>query len=47
VILGVPLDEIIWGAAFGGAWPMFAMYLFDARLRPALQSNPGGESPQP
>jgi len=31
-VLGVPLDEIAGAAAFGFAWPVFAAYLFDARL---------------
>ena len=34
VIFGLPLDEIIWAAAFGAAWPVFAMYLFDSKLLP-------------
>jgi hypothetical protein len=34
-VLGIPLDEVVWAAAFGMAWPMFAAYLLDARLQPA------------
>lgn len=47
VIMGVPLDEIVWSAAFGGAWPLFAMYLFDARLRPARKAMRDGNRPGP
>jgi hypothetical protein len=38
MVFGVPLDEVAWAAAFGLAWPTFAAYLFDARLRPAPSS---------
>jgi hypothetical protein len=34
-VIGLPLDELAWAAAFGLAWPTFAAYLLDARLRPA------------
>jgi hypothetical protein len=29
---GIPLEEYVWGAGFGAVWPVFAAYLFDARL---------------
>jgi hypothetical protein len=38
MLFGVPLDEVIWAAAFGVAWPLFAAYLFDARVTPAPSS---------
>jgi hypothetical protein len=34
-VFGLPLDEVVWAATFGLAWPVFAAYLFDARLEPA------------
>ena len=43
-LLGVPLDEVVWAAAFGLAWPVFAAYLFDARLEPAPTTNRRGAS---
>jgi hypothetical protein len=33
-VWGVPIDEIISAAAFGIAWPVFAAYILDARIRP-------------
>lgn len=30
--VGVPLGELVWAAAFGGAWPMFTVFVLDARL---------------
>jgi len=39
-VIGLPLDELVWAAAFGLAWPTFAAYLFDARLQPAPFSPP-------
>jgi hypothetical protein len=41
IVFGVPLDEVVWAAAFGLAWPVFAAYLFDARLEPAPSCPPG------
>jgi len=38
-VFGVPLDEVAWAAAFGLAWPLFAAYLFHARLEPASSSS--------
>ncbi len=38
MVSGVPLDEVAWAAAFGLAWPVFAAYLFDARLQSAPSS---------
>jgi hypothetical protein len=31
---GIPLDEIVWSAAFGAVWPLFTAYVFDAVLLP-------------
>lgn len=31
--LGIPVDEIAAAAGYGMAWPLFAAFLFDARLR--------------
>jgi len=28
----IPLDEIVWSAAFGAAWPLFVAYILDVRL---------------
>jgi hypothetical protein len=39
MVFGVPLDEVVWAVAFGLAWPLFAAYLFDARLEPVLSST--------
>jgi len=39
-VLGVPLDEIAGAAAFGLAWPLFAAYLFDARLEAVAIEGP-------
>ena len=38
-VFGVPLDEVAWAAAFGLAWPLFAAYLFDARVEPVSSSR--------
>jgi len=48
---GIPVDEIIWAAAFGAVWPVFVAYVFNARFhfldrlsRPALtQCRPPAE----
>ena len=40
-VFGVPLDEVVWAVAFGLAWPAFAAYLLDARLRPGPSSAAG------
>lgn len=37
-VFGIPLDEVVWAAAFGLAWPTFAAYLFDARVGPSPSS---------
>lgn len=47
MVLGVPLDEVVWAAAFGAAWPLFVAYLFDARLHPVPQSNRGRAEARP
>lgn len=31
-ILGLPLEEVIWGAAFGAVWPLIIAYLLDIHL---------------
>ena len=42
-VLGVPLDEVAGAAAFGLAWPLFAAYLFDARLEALEIEGPNRE----
>ena len=32
IILGVPVEEIIWSIAFGAVWPLIAAYSFETRI---------------
>ena len=41
-VVGLPLDEVVWAAAFGAAWPVFAACLSDARLEPAAERGAQG-----
>jgi len=40
--LGIPVDEIAAAAGFGMAWPLFAAFLFDARLEAVAIKEAGG-----
>ncbi len=31
-VFGVPLDELVWAAGFGGVWPMMMAWTFDVRF---------------
>jgi hypothetical protein len=30
-IIGIPLEEIVWAAAYGGVWPILMAYVFDLK----------------
>lgn len=32
-VIGIPLEEIVWAAAFGGVWPTMMAYVFDIKWR--------------
>lgn len=32
-VIGIPLEEIVWAAAFGGVWPTLMAYVFDIKWR--------------
>jgi hypothetical protein len=32
-IMGIPLEEIVWAAAYGGVWPILMAYVFDLKWR--------------
>jgi hypothetical protein len=40
--LGIPVDEIAAAAGYGMAWPLFAAFLFDARLEAVAIKEAGG-----
>ena len=33
LLIGVPVEEIAWGLAFGAIWPLFLVYLFNVELQ--------------
>ncbi len=41
LVFGVPVDEIVWAAGFGGVWPMIMAWAFDVRF----VSNKASERP--
>jgi hypothetical protein len=32
-VIGIPLEEIVWAAAYGGVWPTMMAYVFDIKWR--------------
>ena len=43
-VLGVPIEEVGWGLAFGATWPLVIAHAFDARIRSGLSQEPTAES---
>ena len=41
LLIGVPIEEIAWGLAFGAVWPLFLVYLFDIELESASRPVDG------
>jgi len=50
-VLGVPVEEILWGCVFGVTWPAFLLYAFgvrrSAQTRPELPSSGREDVPSP
>ena len=46
VVGGVPLEEFVWGLAFGATWPLIVAYVIDVRPADAEEPVPELHSPE-